>query len=111
MHMAHVTNQGGLAVVTGAAHGLGAAAALAWASRGLDPVLIDLDPDALDATATRIREACPERQVQTRVCDVADGAALCAVADELVLAHGLSGAFGGWVWWQIETPYRERTTA
>ena len=29
----------------------------------------------------------------------------------LVLAHGLSGAFGGWVWWQIETPYRERTTA
>ena len=83
MHMAHVTNQGGLAVVTGAAHGLGAAAALAWASRGLDPVLIDLDPDALDATATRIREACPERQVQTQVCDVADGAALCAVADEL----------------------------
>ena len=29
----------------------------------------------------------------------------------LVLAHCLSGAFGGWVRWQIETPYRERTTA
>ena len=49
--------QGGLAVVTGAASGIGLAAALRFAEAGLGVVLADLPGEKLEAAETQVREA------------------------------------------------------
>jgi short-subunit dehydrogenase len=59
------------ALVAGAAVGLGAEYARQLAGRGLDLVLVDRDPEALDTTAREIRSDA-KRDVRTLVLDLAD---------------------------------------
>jgi uncharacterized protein len=59
------------ALVAGAAVGLGAEYARQLAGRGLDLVLVDRDPEALERTARDVR-ADSKRDVRTLVLDLAD---------------------------------------
>lgn len=72
---------GGLAVVTGAASGVGRVAALRFAQAGLGVVLADLPGDALDSAAKEIseaaREGAPVLAVPTDVSDADAVTALC----------------------------------
>jgi len=77
---------GKLAVVTGAAGGIGAAIARALAAEGARLCLIDLRPDALDDVAA---ELAGESDVETHVLDVADADGWKA------LAAGVEARSGG----------------
>lgn len=73
---------GGLAVVTGAASGLGRVAALRFAQAGLGVVLADLPGDALEqATEETARAAGSGAPVLACPTDVRDDAAVAALAD------------------------------
>lgn len=87
MSIKDVTHAGGFAVITGAAHGLGASAAAAWAGRGLDLVLVDRDAEALTRTADAMKAAYPDRTILTEICDVSDAQAMLTLADR-VFAQG-----------------------
>jgi short-subunit dehydrogenase len=79
--------EGATAVVTGAASGIGAALAHALAERGSDLVLLDRDADGLAAVAGDVRAFHRACTVETHAVDVADDAALEAVARAVVEAH------------------------
>lgn len=72
------TLDGQVAMVTGAARGIGAAIAQALAAEGAAVCLADLDGDAAEATAAQLR--ADGRNVVGRALDVADGAAFDAAA-------------------------------
>lgn len=75
---------GRLAIVTGASRGIGAATAEALAEAGASTVLAARDRDALEAVATRIREAGGEATVvPTDVCSIADVEHLFAAVGRL----------------------------
>ena len=78
---------GGLAVVTGAASGIGAALAAALAERGSNLVLVDRDADRLARVAGGIRAAHPVLTVDTAVVDLADDAATDRFAEALAAEH------------------------
>jgi NAD(P)-dependent dehydrogenase (short-subunit alcohol dehydrogenase family) len=91
---------GKIAVVTGAASGLGLSIAEAMAEAGARVALLDIDRDGLEAAASRLRYAGANALV--RVVDVSDRAQLrgCidAVADEcggLDIMFGNAGVGGG----------------
>lgn len=71
---------GGTAVLTGAASGIGRATALELSRRGSHLVLLDRDVTGLDAVAAQLRAARPDRSVATYVVDLADRDAALAVA-------------------------------
>lgn len=74
--------KGGLAVVTGAASGVGRVAAQRFAEAGLGVVLADLPGEALDQAADELAAlAQPGRQVFAVPTDVSDEAAVAALAD------------------------------
>ena len=77
---------GRLAVVTGAASGIGAAAAGALAARGCRVVAVDVDLPGLD----RLRAAVPAGagEVTSLQVDVADWPAVAAVGREIVDGYG-----------------------
>ena len=87
-----------VAIVTGAARGLGFAIATALAQRGARVCLLDLSRQALDTAAERLAAAVPAAQVMVHAVDVADAngvaAAVAAVSrrwgrvDTLVQAAG-----------------------
>jgi NAD(P)-dependent dehydrogenase (short-subunit alcohol dehydrogenase family) len=75
-------SEGGLAVVTGAASGVGLAAAVRYAEAGLGVILADLPGDRLDAAAETVRKAArPGVIVRAVPTDVADTAQVNALAD------------------------------
>lgn len=78
--------RGQVALVTGAAGGLGEAIALAYASHGADLVLSDRDEVAVDAVAVRCRAA--GGRVQALVADLADSAEATALAERALDAFG-----------------------
>jgi len=75
-----------IAIVTGAALGIGAAIAETYARFGADLALCDRNADALAETADRARAA--GRRVRTAVLDVRDGEAVNAFVAELGAAWG-----------------------
>jgi short-subunit dehydrogenase len=80
------TLRDGVAVLTGAASGIGAALADKLARRGMNLALVDLNPAGLEATATRCRSAGVK--VSTHVLDVADQAAVAALPATVLAQHG-----------------------
>ncbi len=74
--------RGGLAVVTGAASGVGHAAAMRFAQAGLGVVLADLPGESLDAATAQVRETANEdASVFAVPTDVSDAEAVNALAD------------------------------
>lgn len=79
----NVVKEGGLAVVTGAASGVGKAAAVRFLQDGLGVVLADLPGETLDATETELRDmAGPSARIQAVPTDVTDTAGVAALADQ-----------------------------
>ena len=79
----NVINEGGLAVVTGAASGVGKAAAVRFLHDGLGVLLADLPGATLDETEAELRDmAAPSTLVQAVPTDVIDVAAVTALADQ-----------------------------
>ncbi len=72
---------GAVAVVTGAAHGIGAATAARLVDEGARVWLVDLDGAALDAVALGT-------DARTVVADVADPASWTALAEQVTATHG-----------------------
>jgi NAD(P)-dependent dehydrogenase (short-subunit alcohol dehydrogenase family) len=75
-----------VAVVTGAASGIGAALARRFASEGMKLVLADIDTEGLEGVADALRSG--GTQVLTVSCDVSDAAAVEALADATVAEFG-----------------------
>ena len=80
------TLRGGVAVITGAASGIGAALAVDLARRGMHLALVDLNAAGLDATAAQARTAGVT--VSTHAMDVADHAAVAALPAAVLATHG-----------------------
>ena len=77
---------GGVAVVSGAASGIGRATALALAQRGCALALVDRDADGLAETA-RLADGL-RQSVTQHLVDVADAGALAVLPGEVLAAHG-----------------------
>ncbi len=75
---------GKLAVITGAASGIGRALAVQLAGRGADLALADIDGAGLDETALMVTGV----ECTTHVVDVADRLAMNAFAGDVVEHHG-----------------------
>ena len=80
------TLRGGVAVLTGAASGIGAALAVDLARRGMQLALVDVDAAGLEASAAKARAAGVE--VSTHVMDVSDHAAVAALPATVLAQHG-----------------------
>ncbi|MFP3990407.1 SDR family NAD(P)-dependent oxidoreductase [Streptomyces sp. E11-3] len=78
--------EGQVAVVTGAASGIGLALARRFAADGLKVVLADVEEDALEKAAASLRADGAE--VHARVVDVADRASVAALADAAYETYG-----------------------
>ena len=78
--------EGRVAVVTGAASGIGRETARALAARGCHLALSDIDPVGLAAAASELR--AEPLVVSTHVVDVSDRSAMAVFAGEVFEAHG-----------------------
>jgi len=93
---------GKVAVITGAAHGIGAALAEGFAAEGMRIVAADVDRDGAHATASRIGASAEAAHV-----DVADEASVATLADRVFETHGAvdllinnAGVFQGGLSWE-----------
>ncbi|MFC6239402.1 SDR family NAD(P)-dependent oxidoreductase [Longivirga aurantiaca] len=78
---------GGTAVLTGAAGGIGRATAHELAARGSNLVLLDNNAEALEDVAADLRVRRPDRAVTAYTVDLADGDAALAAATAIRDAH------------------------
>ena len=101
---------GALALVTGAASGIGESTARALASRGSHVLLLDRDADGLGRVAESIKGE--GNLVDTFVIDLADAQAIPVVVEELEASHGSpdvlvnNAGLGRWLS-ILETPAEE----
>ena len=79
--------RGGLAVVTGAASGMGEHLARGLAARGCGLALVDRDHERLQQVAGTIADEHPAPTVTTHVADLAEPAQVDALGAELLRAH------------------------
>jgi len=83
--------EGGLAVVTGAASGVGLAAATRFAEAGLGVILADLPGDTLEAAVETVRQAArPDAVILAVPTDVSDTAQVEALADRAFAAGSVA---------------------
>ncbi len=78
--------EGRVAVVTGAASGIGQATSALLARRGCDLALVDIDESGLADSAERVRAA--GRKVSLHRVDVADREAMCTLPEQVLGDHG-----------------------
>ncbi|MDO9338827.1 MAG: SDR family NAD(P)-dependent oxidoreductase [Caulobacter sp.] len=74
---------GHIAVVTGAASGIGLALCKALLAAGLTVCMLDIEGEALDRAASKLGGT-----LDTYACDVSDPAAVTRVADDILRRHG-----------------------
>ena len=77
--------KGGVAVISGAAGGIGAALAQALAQRGMNLALVDVDAAGLADNAERARRHSVA--VSTHLLDVADRAGVAALPEAVTAVH------------------------
>ena len=77
--------KGGVAVVTGAASGIGLAASERFAAAGMTLVMVDVDGDTLKSAAAALADITETLPV---ICDVGDRAAVEALADQVYERFG-----------------------
>jgi short-subunit dehydrogenase len=85
-----LTLRGGVAVITGAGSGIGAALARQLAAAGTSLALVDRNEAGLASTAALLQaDALREgASISTHVLDVADPAAVAALPEAVIAAHG-----------------------
>ena len=84
--MAEFDLSGGVAVVTGAASGIGAALARGLAAKGCNLALADRDVAGLGKSAAAARERGVK--VSEHVLDVSDPTAIATVPEQMLAQHG-----------------------
>ena len=85
VHMADAL-KGGVALVTGAASGIGASLAVALSKHGCNLALADLNEAGLAAVRGKAAEFGVD--VSTHILDVADAAAIAALPGDIKARHG-----------------------
>lgn len=75
-------------IVTGAAMGLGLAAAKVLAARGAAGALVDYNADALKTAQAELAAECPQAKTITVTADVSDEVAVKRYVDATVEAFG-----------------------
>lgn len=89
LHLHPALTPGGVAVVTGAADGIGRAAATRFAALGMHVVLADLDAEKLEDAAVSVRAVASVRTtITTRALDVARSEDLVALRDHAFTTFG-----------------------
>ncbi|MFB2550042.1 SDR family NAD(P)-dependent oxidoreductase [Ensifer soli] len=87
--MAHPAfSPGNTALVTGAASGIGRAAAERFAALGLHVVMVDLAGDRLDETAASVARSAKGGRIAAMSADVSDPAAMATLAADVAAAFG-----------------------
>ncbi len=79
---------GKIAVVTGAASGIGRALAMGLRAKGCHLALVDLDRDELSRLQLELAESKSHAAVTTHVGDVGDRSRMRTIAQEVAEAHG-----------------------
>jgi len=75
--------EGKVAVITGAASGIGAAVAETFVAKGASVAVVDLDAKAAQAAATRLGGGC-----RAFACDVSDPTSVTGAVEAVVTAYG-----------------------
>jgi len=81
-----VVGEGNVAVITGAAGGLGFGIAAAAASRGMAVVLSDIDSSRLEASVSQLRDM--GLRASARQADVTSSESMARLAEDVVNEHG-----------------------
>lgn len=76
-----------VAVVTGAASGIGRELAVQLASKGCNLALVDIDAEGLSTLLTKLNKHNTDRLITTHIADVSDRARMLALAPEIASAH------------------------
>lgn len=108
-----LTFENRVAIVTGAAHGIGRAICRELAIRGAHVAAVDILEEALEETQSEVEQAIEayesEGRIQLYVCDATDSAAVDVLSEKVIMEFGkadilinVAGGVGGQVHQSIE---------